>query len=131
MRFVKLPNSGFRSNKKRRYKKAIEDQEFVDASKRRVSIFAKGKTMQRFKPSVPEDTVANEEQAKHLAETSNFKKEIEGFLEGFGGNYRPDFGYETQLSFDGKNKWGSVLDYICGDSKNERVSTVIKTMKGK
>ena len=88
--------------------------------------------MERFKPTKPqEESVVNEDQAHHLAETNNFKKEIEGFLEGFGGGYNLDFGYENQINFSGSKRWGSILDYVWGDSKNERVSTVIKTMKGK
>ena len=103
-----------------------------DLSKRRVSIFGNGDTPNKFLGSNSNETMPiNEDQAKHLAETNNFKKEIESYLEGIGGGYQPDFGYEQMLNFDENKKWKGLLDYIWGSSKDERISTVIKTMKGK
>ena len=52
-------------------------------------------------------------------------------MQGFGGSYNPDFGFESQLDFQKRNQWGTLLDYICGDSKDEKVSSVIKTMKAR
>ena len=39
-------------------------------------------------------------------------KEIESFLQGVGGNYHPDFGYEQMLNFNDDNKWAPILDYV-------------------
>lgn len=60
-----------------------------------------------------------------------FKDEMESYLEEFGGSYQPNFGYDKPMEYQRRNNWGSILDYVWGDSKDEKVSSVIKTMKGR
>jgi len=103
----------------------------MSTNKRRPSIFSKGKTLERFKDAKIAGAKTIDNTSNRTPDINNFKKEVESYLEDFGGSYNPDFGYEGQLDFQKRNQWGSILDYICGDSKDERVSAVIKTMKGK
>ena len=102
------------------------------SNKRRASIFSKGRTLDRFKERTKNAKV-EEQKAQTLDKTpeTNFKKDVEDYLENFGGGYNPDFGFQPQFDFQKRNKWVSILDYISGESKDEKVSSVIKTMKGR
>lgn len=83
--------------------------------KRRASIFSKGKTLERFKQQKNKQSVTAspepEQTFNKAADLNSFKNDIEDYLQGFGGNYKPDFGYTEEL-FKKQNRWGSVLDYI-------------------
>jgi hypothetical protein len=90
----------------------LEDKDMAESKRRRISIFAKGKTLERFKPSIVPPPSSENTPNPHVLNTKHFKKEIEGLLEGYGGHYKLDFGYEDDLKFNDNKQWGSILDYV-------------------
>jgi hypothetical protein len=119
-----------RRKKNKKIKEVIE--EIVQPGRRRISIYSKGKTYhtEDYKSTSPK-SLPKLDQYTRVTDPQLFKKEVESLIQDYGGNYELDFGFKDQLRYGDGPKWGSVLNYIWGDSNNERVSSVIKTMKGK
>lgn len=50
-----------------------------------------------------------------------FKEEVNAFLQDFGGNFKPDFGFDGDMNFGGKpSGWGMFMDCITDKPKNEK-----------
>lgn len=90
----------------------LDDKDLAEVKKRRISIFAKGKTIERFKPSIVPPPSSEASTNPHVVNPKHFKKEIESLLEGYGGHYKLDFGYDEDLKFNENKQWGSILDYV-------------------